>query len=455
LEDAKSLVQMENSPLLLINNHIMYNLESVEDNRVENRVATRSEVACDIDEEQQLLVDIRNSSLELHPKDLDADDMTEQTSRTDDDILREAFKAVDNPEVIADEEDEDQVVYMRSSLSPTLSPVLHPAPATPVKPMLSPKNISPRSPTHYQSAKITSFGLSAPIPPGTTTAQDLLNDVMGMGMSSGHRSINGGPHQPFEQPKFLFGNELSHRPSQSIWSASLDEQPLMYSGNGSSANGGPNGLAGPGNGHANNIPTNHPGANLHSSGNLSGGSIYQTPSRQFPVVHGSQDLSLSQQSIWSSSYSSNSQNSQQNGVGALPSAPFAQPPQIGLGGHGGHNRIPSASLSSQLYSNHKINNQINLDPFGYTSPVMQQAPIHRPEPNLSSSGYLSSSIGHGSLPPIGAASGLGLAFGGPTGQAYYTSPNQGYHTRQLSMHDPRVGQQSYMSPVSQVWGNNG
>jgi len=70
--------------------------------------------------QQQLLVNIRDNSLDLHPRrDPEADDMTELTSRTDDDLVREAFWVVDKPEVIADEDedDEDEIVYMRSVYS--------------------------------------------------------------------------------------------------------------------------------------------------------------------------------------------------------------------------------------------------------------------------------------------------------------------------------------------------
>jgi len=352
---------------------------------------------------------------------------------------------------------------LRSSLSPAISPILQATPATPVKPLLSPIALSPRSPTHYQAPRIPSFTLPAAVPAPTTTAQDLLNNVMGTGV--GNRTTGGSLHQSIEQPKFLFGNELSHRPSQSIWSASRDEQSLMYSGNVNSPAGLPNGHGmGPANGHANiggmhntthslSGGNGHAGPNLLAGGSLHGSSIYQTSPRQYSAVPVPQDLSLSQQSIWSSSYSSNNQNSQQSLIGGLPSAPFAPPPQMSLGGQQ-HQRLPSASITSQLYSNQNIAHSTQ-DPFSYTSPVMHQAPIQRPEPNLTSSGYLSSSLGHGSLPPVGAASGIGLGLGGPN-QHYYTSPNPGYHSRQASLHDPRIGQQNYMAPaISQVWGNPG
>jgi len=105
----------QNSPLLLINNHIVFNPEAVE----EVRVASHPEVNCVADanvpiHQQQLLVKIRDNSLDLHPKrDSDADDMTELTSRTDDDPVRDAFKFLNTSEDIdiVDDDEEDEIVW--------------------------------------------------------------------------------------------------------------------------------------------------------------------------------------------------------------------------------------------------------------------------------------------------------------------------------------------------------
>jgi len=62
--------------------------------------------------QQQLLAKIRDNSLDLHPKcDPDADDMTELTSRTDDDPVRDAFKFLNTPDEIVDDDEEDQIVW--------------------------------------------------------------------------------------------------------------------------------------------------------------------------------------------------------------------------------------------------------------------------------------------------------------------------------------------------------
>jgi protein SMG7 len=175
--------------------------------------------------------------------------------------------------------------FFRANISPVFSPSVLATPVTPVKPMLSPKIVSPRS-----------FNAPAPAVVPTvpsTTAQDLLNEVVnfGGGGSSG-RTMSGSAisESTAPQPPFLFGSDLSN---PSIWSASCDEQPLRYAGNGNTS-----------------------------------GQIYQTSPRQFTPAVVSPTHDSSQQSIWPSSYSTQSQNSQQYLIGALPSAPFAQPPSL-------------------------------------------------------------------------------------------------------------------------------
>lgn len=94
----------------------MFNPEAVE----EIRVASHSEVnrghgVTDANvpiRQQQLLAEIRDNSLDLHPKrDSDADDMTEFTSRTDDDPVRDAFKFLNTSEDIVDDDEEDEIVW--------------------------------------------------------------------------------------------------------------------------------------------------------------------------------------------------------------------------------------------------------------------------------------------------------------------------------------------------------
>ena len=278
---------------------------------------------------------------------------------------------------------------------------------TPVKPMLSPKVKSPR---------LFNAPAVAPAVP-TTTAQDLLNDVINFGAGGGSgRSLgnNAISESTAPQPPFLFGSELSNRPSQSIWSASLDEQPLRYPGNGNAS-----------------------------------GQIYQTSPRQFTSAVLSSPQDLSQQSIWSSPYPSQSQNSQQYQAGALPSALFAQPPHstvTGAGGHQLHHRLPSASVAAQLFQTQGL---AQNEPFVYASPTLHyRQPVLSTEPPTSS-GYLNSSLVTGG--GFGDSGGVTAA---TAAQYYTTSGNPPYHhSRQVSMHDPR---QNYLSPpMSQMWSNMG
>ena len=297
-------------------------------------------------------------------------------------------------------------VTHRGNISPTVSPSVLARPITPVKPILSPKNATPRSSNPPPVP-------AAPVAP-TTTAQDLLNDVINFGAGGGSgRTMSGISESTAPQPPFLFGSELSHRPTQSIWSASRDEQPLLYSGNGST----------------------------------SGSQIYQTSPRQFAAVIPSA-LDLSQKSIWPSSYSSQSQNPQQCLIRALSSESLAQSPHstsIG-GGGGGHHRHTSSSMTAQLFPNQSI---AQNDPFVYTSPTLQhRQPVLGVKPPTSTSDYLNSS-GFGGSGGVTAAA--------DAAAQYYTTTTSGspsyHHSRQVSVHDPR---RDYLSPpMSQMWSNMG
>ncbi|KAF8173689.1 hypothetical protein BJ912DRAFT_1033967 [Pholiota molesta] len=347
LDDAKILTQMENSPLLLINNHVIFNPESVEDIRqpTHAEVGQVKEAASVPVRQQNLLDTIRDNSLDLHPKrDLDVDAMSESTNCTEE-VLREAFDFLNAPE----NESEDEIVWNpRPSASPIRSPIAQASPLTPVKPIpiSSPKAVSPRSPTYYQPAKSTAF--------------------------------------------------------TSIWSASRDEQPLMFTGN------------------SGNVSASHSGGH--------GSHIYQTSPRQYaagPALLPSQDMS--QPSIWTPSYPSQSQNSQQNYVGALPSASFAQPPQMMLSS-------PAYALAST--QNFQLHNHLQNDPFAYSPP--SQLPIQRPQQNSA----------------VRLRDICTRRFRAPS--QYYTTPPATFHSRGVSMHDPRLAQQNYLSPpMSQVWSNTG
>jgi protein SMG7 len=98
----------------------------------------------------------------------------------------------------------------------------------PIKPVLSPIGTAPRSPT-YQAP------LTSPVTlPSPTTAEDLLNNVMGVSRISGsagdlyrsqHHAESSAP-----PPPLLFGSRPGNSLGYSIWSPSKDDQSLSLSG---------------------------------------------------------------------------------------------------------------------------------------------------------------------------------------------------------------------------------
>jgi len=423
--------------------------------------------------QQHLLGDARDASLDLQSKEDVPDDMT-ITGRTDDDPVRDAFQflySADN--AVDDELQEDEVVYLRYVVvrwsvphypkrgfrSPALSPKIHAIVTTPVKTLRSPVDPSDQSPTLYQAKKNPAFNLPSPVPQHmpATTAQDLLNDVMGLKTMN----VNCGIYPPTEssapQSKFLFGSELSYRPTQSIWSASRDEQPLMYSANGNN-NGQNVQLPGVYGGHNNGtIASAKQPSSLHADINLRGSGA---GSQQTTFAPGNlQELASPQQSIWS--YGGNAQNYQQRSVGTLHSTSFAQP---NLSPSNPFRYRPDSSNSNtvqppQLYPNFGIQ-QTQREPLVYTSPVLHQLPIYQPDSQMSSA--YPSSFGRDGLPTASttafgttASHGGGLIEREPGPLVYGSVP--GHHSRQVSIHDSRFTRnQNYVSSaVSQTWGHGG
>ena len=98
-----------------MNNHIIFNLEAVD---VTAPLLTNVEAAQDVDDpvipirQQQLLATIRDTSLGLLSKNPDDDNMTEHTSRTDDDVVRDAFRFLNTEGDSEDmDEEEDEIVW--------------------------------------------------------------------------------------------------------------------------------------------------------------------------------------------------------------------------------------------------------------------------------------------------------------------------------------------------------
>ncbi|TFK75608.1 hypothetical protein BDN72DRAFT_853252 [Pluteus cervinus] len=207
------------------------------------------------------------------------DAMTEETSRTDDDVLREAFEHLNSPD--RDMDDEQIVWDPRANASPpTVAPILPSSPPkiqpmTPVRVPRSPVNTSPRSPTASRNPPADTF---SPL-----TARDLLDNVMGLRGPSK-------PPRPMQSKPALFAPDSLHG-SASIWAPASDEA----------------------------LRHNH----SHT---------YASPTRA--------GLSSFSQDPWSAPLSPGTQNSQQTLPALPPSSPYTMPPHNVVNGH---HRVPSVS----------------------------------------------------------------------------------------------------------------
>ncbi|KAF8954094.1 hypothetical protein BDZ97DRAFT_1980807 [Flammula alnicola] len=162
--NAKSLAEIENSSLLLINNHIAFHLGVVED---------------------------------IHPPShMDMTTMAE-------DLLEYVRRHCD------EDEQEGEIGWDPRGLS---------------------KYLSPRLPTHYLPAIPSTFSTPvAPLAAPATTAQDLLNGIMGFNGQWGRQASNWESPELMSiapQPKPLFGSELCHRSIHLVDSVAA-ETPLV------------------------------------------------------------------------------------------------------------------------------------------------------------------------------------------------------------------------------------
>jgi hypothetical protein len=417
LNDAKILATMDHSPLIIVNNHILFNPDAVEN-------ASVPKVGVIDDPSTNVLVVEKND-----PPERDIDGMTDITSRTDDDPVNEAFEHLKNsPENIDEDEEDEEIVWPRAS--PSLSPNFQATPITPMKPVLSPMAQSPTSPTYPRPGLPTNLGT----PAAATTAQDLLNDVLN-GFSTAARSNSGNLLPTIDsvstapQPQLLFGSD---GPRQSIWSTSKDEAPLF--GN--------------------------------VSNPQSSGQSYTTSPRQF--MGGLPPPQNISSSAWGSPFQTPLQNSHPSmAMGALSSAPNLAQAQQMMPMSNNVIQRPQGHLQAQQYRQQQpVQTQHQLSPPGipaglfsnqnphmydsltFSSPVQQQ-PIHRPEQNL----LLSPVSGYPNAPQTFDA--IGSQRGGLSPQ-YFANSATGYPSRHLPMHDPHLSQNSFTSPpMSQIWGNTG
>ena len=180
----------------------------------------------------------------------------------------------------------------------------HVSPITPMKPTLSPIGSSARSPTTQGPSPFASPRAAAP---SSTTAQDLLNNVMNMGIPRlpGVGIPASGNVDPFRshvaessapQPQLLFGSGPPNQPDHSIWSTTLDGQSIKFPSASTSM-----------------------GAPAHIGGGAGGGYSYQSAQQQqhqqiFPRTGFAH-------SIWSSVYPNNPSSTSS----AHPSSPYTLP----------------------------------------------------------------------------------------------------------------------------------
>ena len=234
-------------------------------------------------------------------------------------------------------------IYIRASMSPLRPgiPISLPSPPravpmSPIAPTFTPRNPALLSPTRPQPISPPVAQPAVSTAPTSTTAQDLLDSVMGPPRDSNVGDL----HQPAQQqssapqPPLLFGSGPPNRPGHSIWSMSLDDNSLKF-------------------------PNANIGAQPASS---------YVPLTQ-PFVKSPQRLS---QPSWPSSFADSSQSSQNHLAGALPSN-FG--PHAHYISKGGHSRTSSASFFS--------GQSPRSDTFGYSA----EAPL-QPYHSHASSSYL-------------------------------------------------------------------
>jgi protein SMG7 len=375
LDDAKALVQMENSPLAIYGNQFV--LRGVES--------------------QVQPIPTMPTTL-LTGTELEDDAMTELTSNTDD-VIREAFEHLDKKE-IEEDDDVDEIVWdPKPSSPPDPSPVLPQrmaniqlntprsivAPiAPPEKPTTSPSQphlplfsspsqapASVASPAQYHplfSSPGQAPVATAPAPPRVDkiTAEDLFKGFMGAADFTAART------DPII-PRLLPGNN--------IWSASQDEQALRY-------------ITGPQSKH--------------------------TLSRQHNFS-ASQDHSSEQSSIWS--YSAG-QNPQHHSTGLA--ATSAVRPAYSVTSNPSHHPVSSAAVDARL-SPSTLSRKLEIAQTGLVPsnnvPYINQLDQANMLPNYSYQ-----------PPPYEAApDGLYNAFGTANLNLH---PHT--HARHLSFHDPSV-----------------
>ncbi|KAK7044309.1 hypothetical protein R3P38DRAFT_3258482 [Favolaschia claudopus] len=479
LRDARRLVGLPNSPLAMYGGvFVVKGVEAIVPAGPQNRL-------------YQPQLGIQQQTAQDDEYDDDA--QTEKTSRTDDDLLHDAFAFLDQSDAGVssvsedgdddDDEDDDKIVWDlrdRVEASPRIPTTARTSPKTPVKPTpigigrpqpatatttsVSPLRPPPlgmglglslggigigipsphhqqqqqhapmRSPQQQQQEPITiTTGSQVP----ATTALDLLNTFS-------KKPVPAAP-QPGGNDGLLFGSGAQQ---QSIWAAARDETGLMF---------------GAGGGAGQQQQQHVLGQQVVVGGGLGG--YAGAEQRQHALGHhrfASQDP-VGQQTIWASSY-------------PTPQIPGSAPNMGGGFGHGhGHGLSPSThqrGLSSSMVA---AQQQLFLPRGGESYRYGPATPTSAPQyaSGGGSTGEMNvfyATSGQGFVPspqqqqPIGSSLGVGHSPGHV--QSAGLAPQGGFgqhtHARHLSL-DPRAaasfhthgGVQQPISPLSQLWGNVG
>lgn len=329
--------------------------------------------------------------------------MTEATSRTDEEIVKDAFKHVGLGPMDDDEdEDEDEIVWNPKAVSPVLSPLVQASPVTPLKSLggsvghvqsgtgipyhssLSPKQSALKTPMASPRAK-----------PHALNALDLLQNVIKVGQNPGAGiSLD----SPRPNPPLLYGSDLSH---QSIWTASRDEQLKLGGGPG------------------------HLGV--------------QTSPRSFPHSLSAPQETLSTPSTWSSQ-TTRTPNMTFQSPGHMHQTSYSSPlAPLQNGATNQHYRVHSASQSPGSPLSHS---QYGNVPFN--DPAIQAVAPQAPHPQTS--------LQH--IYPQHPQPFLQQHHQSPSFNQYYDPPvDQGHGYPSHLHHDPGSASQSFTSSL--LWGKVG
>ncbi|KAL0579931.1 hypothetical protein V5O48_002102 [Marasmius crinis-equi] len=422
LNDAKKIIDMENSPLTIYGNQFM--LKGVEAQAQPVPISDPIHLS-DIEDDSDAI---------LNPT-TDQDSVAGETSRTDDvdDPIREAFSHLDDED--EEDEDEDEIVW-NPRASPTtspklavtppvarVSPVVHglsPAAApyarpvhTPiVPPTVSPVVQPPISPPRVLPAHSPPKTSKTTSPLALTTAEDLLNGFMAPRLSPSARVQPRIVSDPLtSSTPLLFGD----RAGNNIWSASQDEQVSMR---------------------------------------ISASTNQQHTFHHSPISPGQERLRTKSHSQWPPSPSAMGHVGQpmttQNPTGGIPPALSSPSHFVGQ-----HRRAPSSSaVAAQLFPD-PVRNP-GLSEYGYGSPSaalnQQTMPHQLMEPDVFHHSY-----GQITQHSLGPGSGSIYDSAVPNHQGYNNGiAMNNHHTRHLSMHDSRMSAQSFAPPaMPPLWGGAG